>query len=493
MRASIAIAEPVSVEIELALTWAGGALLVLLLWALLVAGQTNLLCALVLAIPLVLLAVFRPQAAAVCTLVYLVLLGDIRRVVAQIAAPGTFDPLLLVTPVVTVVLAAPLLFRLRLTDTLSKVVLALLVVMGLEVINPKQGPLSIGLSGVFFYIIPVLWFWVGRGLGSPELIRIILYKALLPLGLCAAAMGICQNFIGFLPYQQAWITEVSKVYTSLYVGSSVRAFGFSTSAAEYATLLELSIAAATAAYLGARRTWLAAVPILAAALLLSGGRGLTIKIVAAIPILWLIRRGQKVSIATAVSMIATVSLALLSLSFVASYLATPPGTQRGNSAVQDALSHQLSGLAHPFDDRYSSAGVHSNMVLTGFTEGLTNPLGRGLGSTTFAAQKFDADTDGGSSELDFSDMFIALGLAGGLLYLAVALFGVRAAWFYVRDTQVYIGLPVFAILIANLGGWLIQGQYSTCAIVFFLLGSVVHRGAPSRMSNAASSPYGSLS
>jgi hypothetical protein len=38
-----------------------------------------------------------------------------------------------------------------------------------------------------------------------------------------------------------------------------------------------------------------------------------------------------------------------------------------------------------------------------------------------------------------------------------------------------VGLPVVAILVATLGGWLIQGQYSTCSLVFFILGSVVYR------------------
>jgi hypothetical protein len=139
------------------------------------------------------------------------------------------------------------------------------------------------------------------------------------------------------------------------------------------------------------------------------------------------------------------------------------------------LAHQLGGLAHPFDQKYSSAGLHSNMVLTGFAEGVKSPLGHGLGSTTFAVRKFGSDSDQGSSELDFSDMCISLGVVGGALYIAVAAFGIRAALRYVRETRLRIGLPVLAILIATLGGWLIEGQYSTCSIVFFILGTLVHR------------------
>ncbi len=462
-------------ETELLWMWLGGGLLLIVLWGMLIADQVNLLCTVVIAIPLLLLAVYDKESAVLWTLVYLILLGDIRRIVAQIAAPWTFDPLLLIAPAITMVLVVPLLGSLRLREPLSKAVLGLLVVMGLEVLNPKQGSLSIGLSGAFFYIIPVMWFWIGRSLGSAALVETIIFRVVLPLGIIAGIFGLCQSFIGFLPYQQAWIASVGRTYTSLYVGSSVRAFGFSVSAAEYATLVECSIALIAAAYFASRRVWMTALPILATALLLSGGRGLTIKLVVVLCVLWIVRKGR-LNPAKLIGMAVLGGLALLSLSLIAGYFAgSADAGQRGGSAAQDALVHQLDGLAHPFDKKYSSASLHTNMVAMGFLEGFTSPLGHGLGATTFAARKFATDSDWGSSELDFSDMFISLGLAGGLLYLSVAVFGVRAAFKYFRETKLSVGIPVIAILLATLGGWLIDGQYSTCSLVFFILGSVVHQ------------------
>jgi hypothetical protein len=472
---SASIASGLRRETELSLMWMGGGLLLVGLWLLLITGQIHLLCALVFAVPLLLLAVYDKESALVWTFVYLMLLGDIRRVVSDIAAPATFDPLLLVVPVVTAVLVVPSLLNLKLREPLSKAVLALLVVMCAEVVNPKQGGLGIGLSGVFFYIVPVMWFWIGRSLGSAALVQRIIYRVVLPLGLGAGILGLCQNFIGFLPYQQTWITAVEKVYTSLYVGSSVRAFGFSVSAAEYATLLEYSIAVAVAAYMASSRIWIGAVPILATALILSGGRGLTIKLVVVLSVLWVVRRGKKLNAVTLAGTAVLGVLSVASLSFLAAQFASTANAGRqGGSAAQDALAHQLGGLAHPFDEKYSSAGLHSNMVLTGVVEGIMSPLGHGLGATTFAAQKFGSDSEPGSSELDFSDMFISLGVVGGVLYVAVAAFGIRTALRFVRETRLRIGLPVLAILIATLGGWLIEGQYSTCSIVFFILGSLVH-------------------
>jgi hypothetical protein len=458
------------------LMWLGGCLLLVCLWGLLISGQVSLLCAVAIGIPLVALAVYDRQAAVEWTLVYVILLGDLRRLVAEIAAPPAFDPLLLILPAVTVILATPPLLRLRMREPLSKSVLALLFVMGMQVFNPVQGGLGVGLSGVFFYVIPVLWFWIGRDFGSPDLVEKIIYRVIVPLGICAGVLGLSQSFIGFLPYQQDWIAQVGRVYTSLFIGASVRPFGFSVSAAEYATLLEVSIALAVAAYFAARRVWIGAVPLLAIALFLSGGRGLTIKLVVVLCVLWIVRKGQRLSPLKLFGLAALGGAALLSLSLVAGFFATPAESgSHSKSAAEDALAHQLGGLAHPLDQRYSSASLHSNMVVTGFLQGFTNPLGRGLGSTTFAAQKLGTDSGGGSSELDFSDMFIALGLAGGALYIAVVIFGLRETFTYVRQVRLTVGLPVLALLIATLGGWLIEGQYSTCSLVFFILGSVVHQ------------------
>src|ERR1700684_252311 len=104
---SASIASGLRREIELSLMWIGGGLLLVGLWLLLIAGQIHLLCALMFVLPLLLLAVYDKESAVVWTVVYLILLGDIRRVVSDIAAPATFDSLLLVVPMVTAVLVAP--------------------------------------------------------------------------------------------------------------------------------------------------------------------------------------------------------------------------------------------------------------------------------------------------------------------------------------------------------------------------------------------------
>ena len=409
-------------ETELCLMWLGGGLLLIVLWGMLIAGldKSSLRCRF--RAPLLLLAVYDKESAVLWTLAYLILLGDIRRIVAEIAAPSTFDPLLLVAPAVTVVLVVPLLFGLRLREPLSKAVLALLVVMGLEVVESQAGrPEHWFVGRVFLHhsgdvVLDRPKSGISRAGGDKLFTGWCFRWASAP-----GSSGLCQNFIGFLPYQQAWIATVGRVYTSLYVGSSVRAFGFSVSAAEYATLLEYSIALVVAAYFASRRLWIGCCadsrdcsPSLRRQGTDDQACGCALHPVGC-------AKGKKLNVAKLLGMArpgehiaCQVFLSLLDI------LASPTVAGQPGAAAKDALAHQLGGLAHPFDERYSSAGLHSNMITTGFLEGIKNPLGHGLGSTTFAAQKFGTDNSGGSSELDFSDMFISLGLVGGLLYLGVS-------------------------------------------------------------------------
>ena len=169
-------------------------------------------------------------------------------------------------------------------------------------------------------------------------------------------------------------------------------------------------------------------------------------------------------------------LSLVAVSVIASRLApSDESASRPGTAAQDALSHQLTGLGHPFDKRYSTAGIHTDMALSAFTRGLTNPLGQGLGSTTFAAHKLFANPSQGSSEVDLSDMFSALGIVGGTIYLLIAFFILKSAVNYVQTTSLRVGLAVLAIVIVNFGDWLVGGQYSTSDVLFFLFGALVYQ------------------
>ena len=446
-----------------------------LLLRLMVRGEIDLLITLVLTSCLLLVALVDKPLAALVTFAYLILMGDVRRLVSFLSAPTSFDLLLLVGPLLAFLLALPLLIHVRLRDRLSIAMMILVLIMSLELINPEQGGLEIGLSGALFYLAPMFWFWVGRRYGSPRVIGHLIYRVLLPFSLLAASLGLAQSTIGFLPWEQAWIDRSANTYVALHLGHSIRSFGFSISSAEYITLLTIGVAAAVAAAFAGNRRWLWSLPLLLVGVVLASARGPVLKLVIAIACVWVLRHGLVPSAAKIVRFILLIVIVLGGLGFIASKaLPGDAGDEQTHSAVQDALAHQAGGFAHPLDERYSTAGLHGNMVMTALWDGVTHPIGRGLGATTLAVSKFGNGTALVSSEVDLSDMFVCLGLVGGLTYTFAVLSALQHSFRYLWQAPRNISLAVMAILICTLGSWLISGQYSTASILFFIVGGLVY-------------------
>lgn len=464
--------------------WLSGFGIFSVLWFLLLREQFHMLAALMIGCTLIVIAFQERSTAALLTIAYLLVMGDLRRLIGLLAPQPNYDPLLLVGPAVAAFLSIPFILRVRLRDPLSKIMFAILCLMVLEIFNPRQGGVSVGISGAFFYIVPMLWFWAGRTVEPQRTIERLLYSVFLPLGVLAAVLGLIQTFVGVLPYQKAWVDSVTRVYGSLYVGGSIRPFGFSVSAAEYSELLMLAFLLTISAFFSQKRLWCLLLPVLGAALILASGRGVIIRSLIAIAAMLVVRKRKPIRLGSAIGLGILTALLLFGVSQLASHLLpeedkTP---QQKNTAAQDSLNHQFGGLAHPFDSKYSTAGLHANMMLTGLINGFRYPIGSGLGYSTFAAEKLHGgpyDLEGqGSSEVDLTDMFIDLGFIGGLLYLsAVGMILYRAVQ-YVRAEPFHISLPLFTILLATTGGWLIAGQYSTSSFFFFVIGALTNPANP---------------
>jgi hypothetical protein len=471
------------------IVWLGGILFGVGLWYLLLQQQMDLLCALLIGGVLLLVCTVDRSSGALLTLGYLTVMGDIRRIVAAEYGQPKLDLLLLVGPFVACVLAFPLLFRLRLNDVLSKAMLALLVVMTMEMFNPQQGGLAIGGSGAIFYIAPVLWFWIGRQLGSPRVLERLIYRCILPLGVAAAVMGLCQTFIGFLPYQQQWINAVATSYTALHLGGgTIRAFGFSVSGAEYATLVTFGAVGSAAAYFGPKRLWVLTFPLFVTAVVIASSRGLVLKLIFTLAIVWTLRKQGRLDAGGVVRLSILTLVGLIGVFGLASRFApSAPSSGGKQSAVQNALEHQAVGLAHPLNQRYSTAGIHGQLILNGIVQGFVDPIGHGLGATTLASRKFGEGYNLGSSEIDFSDMFITLGAVGGLLYIFIICCSLQYAVRYVRTAPKASGLPICAILVSSVGAWMIGGMYSTTSLVLFLIGGLAYSSNPSLVVGTRSS------
>lgn len=451
-------------------------------------GQGSLLGAAIAFLGLMIVIVADAQSSALYIMAFLFAMGDLRRILVFFVGLPTFDPMLLVGPAATFVLALPILMRIRLKDTSSKLAFALLCVMTLQIFNPRQGSIFTGLTGAMFCIIPVLWYWIGRKYGTPKLLASLIYRVIIPLGLVAACMGLYQSYVGFLPWQAQWAASVASHYHALYLASGIiRSFGFSVNSLEYATLLLMATTASLSAFFSGRRLYGLAVPLLATALFLASSRASIIKLLVAVAFAWSLsgRPGQKWALRFAFAIAVAFGGMAYSLSqvvpeetsqTVAVRSTSKSGGSDSNEAVTVSTQHQLLGLAHPLDQKYSTAQGHANLFSNGIVQGFKNPIGIGIGTVTMAAGSSKLGTDdsgvGGSTEVDISDMFVSTGIVGGLLYVAFILVFFRKIIEFGQGAPKSVGLPVLGIVAALLGNWIAAGQYAIGPTIWFIIGAV---------------------
>jgi hypothetical protein len=411
------------------------------------------------------LAFLKADVAVIFALVYVALQGDIRRLAGQQGGYTTNDPLVLVSPAIVIMLLIKMLVDGAVTiDTrLAKLIFALLLIMGLQVFNPIQGGITVGLAGILFYAVPLFWYWVGKSMSTPQLTRLV-FNVLIFIALGAALLGLYQTFKGFLPYEARWIRYKiqEQHYTALTVGTEVRPFGFSCSSTEYAFALLMGSVALMATFLTfrIRRIGLFIVPMLLA-LFLASAREPIVGLVLAVAVMWGAMGRTSVG-----SVFRFATVPILAVPLILSGLLHLHNLDMSDR-VQVLTQHQVDGFEHPGD---SSAPGHLQSMWWGVTASLKNPLGKGLGATSMAAGRAAKTTVDGT-EVDLSDMLICLGI-GGYVYIAVVAFGIVRAITHFRAVRTVTALAVLGVMVATGGAWIQGSMYSIGPFVCFLLGCV---------------------
>jgi hypothetical protein len=415
-----------------------------------------------LGIVLAALAVQRPRYAIVATFIFLALLGDFRRYLVSEFGVVSNDPILLVGPLVAGVLFLRLVTagRLSLASGLSKLILLLSIFMAVEMVNPLQGGLSVGVAGALFFLVPIAWFWIGQAYGSAEFLYKVLTRVVIPLSVLGALLGLCQTFFGFLRFEARWIYLAGT--NGLFVGKHYRPFGFFVSPSEYAYYMTVGLVIILAPLTVRRvRPVILVAPILMLAVFLMGGRGPIVVVVFVIAVLWAAQASSR--------NLALVRMGVALVIGVAGLVFVLQSLQNSNFSeeVQPYVDRQTQLVSDPSK---TTVGIHGEIIWLGIVDGIKNPLGSGLGITTPAAGRYGGT--GHSSDFDVSNLFISLGVAGGLIYILVLLKTFHVASLYWRGMPSLLSLFILAILVAMLGQWCNGGQYSLAALVWFCIGTL---------------------
>jgi hypothetical protein len=399
-----------------------------------------------------------PNPAVLAALLFLPLLGLVRRLLIESTGWPEADPLLLIGPALALILFAKAYLidsRPLVTDLLSKLVLGLLALAVIGVFNPLGGEIEAGLIALMFTAVPALWFLIGRALPDRRTIEWLVYGTAV-MSAAIALYGIAQTEIGFPRWDEQWL-EVGG-YLALNVQDEIRGFGTMASASEYAFYLGAGMVTAFA-FLLHRRTWpVVVLPMIAVGILLSSIRGVMVLGFLALIVMLGLRARRP---GTALPVVAAVSIVVyLVLSPVLAEISTRSGS--------DLVAHQLEGIARPFDPESSTLQSHLALIGEGVSEGLRHPFGQGTAFTTLATEKLGSQGQG--TEFDFSNAFVSFGLPGGLLFLAIfgtAIISVGRRYVRTRDP---LALCAIGVAIVTLGTWLNGAHYALVPLLWVILG-----------------------
>jgi len=435
---------------------------------LIVADQVRLAVAVTVITALSTLAMLRLRLGILATIVFLILLGDFRRVLLPIAEWSGMDPLLAVGPVFAIVMTGYALASGHLSfDTpAAKWMLVLMAIMLLQVFNPRQGGLLVGVVGIMFQLVPLLWFWLGRAYGDVDFLRILLFRVVLPLSGLATVFGLYQSFYGYLPYQLDWY------YSAGYVAlgspkTGLAPITFFASGTEHAIFVSLGVILLWSFVL-IRGKWIALlpIPVFLSALLITGTRGPVAKILLMMAGLWAIMGRSLTTWIVRGGLAVTVgALGLIwTLTGVTQSLDAPDHVERRLERQSEEFVRGEGSAGGQ-----SSAMNHLGMMVYGYRSVLEYPLGVGLAYGTKAGKRLGGT---GNTETDLGNSFKGLGIPGGVAYHVLVFIFIAKAFSFWSQNRNLIALVILGFMGITFFGWLSGGKYAITPIFWFCLGAL---------------------
>jgi hypothetical protein len=414
------------------------------------------------------------RLAVSLVLIFLVLLGFVRRALIPFTGWADNDPLLLVSPA-----AATALWYLGRAHRarrgfLSSAAAFLLLWCLAQVFNPNAADLLTSAQSLLFYVTPIVWFFVGRSFDGDTHDRIL--RIILWMGVPVVALGMYHSFGHFFPFELTWVGVSNQSDAIFLPGFQIRPFSTMTSPQEYGFFLGfvLMIIWARLLHHPTRPVVLAgAFAITTAALFLQASRSIFLLFLVALAVTSLVRYRSPV----------TVLCLLLVMAALLAYANGVKGTvteEEGVAAptkhpIRALVDHELVGLSDPGS---GTGPVHVDLVTKGLTAGIKHPLGVGVSYGQIAEQK-NAPGRSISSESDIGNVAAGLGIFAGLTL--IAFIGIAL----VTATRIQIGAPsvrhlaIVGIGVVAMGQWLSGSLYSTSAILWFLLGGLARETAGS--------------
>ncbi|WP_303982435.1 hypothetical protein [Niallia circulans] len=401
-------------------------------------------------------------------IVYLAFMGLIRRALIPIASWSSFDPLLILGPSITIILALSLFWELKSQQSLGeekpdKLMVALFLFGCVQMFNPYSGSPISGFVAAIYIIVPWLWYFIAfYKIKQKDIVRIL--NIVEVIGTLIALYGIYQTFFGILPFEQMWVDLTG--YAALYLAEdTVRAIGTFPSAQEfvYFTMITFMIGFTKLIYKKDPLLHLPVVLVTLLSIFFASSRTIIFFIAIAIFIVLIVTRK---------TLIRKITTGIISIiAFYMIWMTLPNLNPAWFGVAEPAVSHMVEGLVDPLSEDQTGLG-HIERFVDGMKSTFTNPVGHGIASVTKAADK-SATTEAMSTEIDISNMIVAMGV-GGIIYMAVVFTTIYKALYLINKKNHLEYAISLAIFLGGFGTW-INGGFYTATIITWLLAGWIHR------------------
>jgi len=262
------------------------------------------------------------------------------------------------------------------------------------------------------------------------------------LSLLAGLYGLWQEFAGLPPYDYAWATYDQAIYALLFTWGRLRKFSFFFSPSEFGMIMSMASVAGLVVALYVKKNWLKVLGGFTAffcawAMMYTGSRTAMVMLPVGLIIFAAIALDKKALIMVSIMLVGGAALMI-------------KGTSSGALYV---MSTAFSGA----DDPSMNVRIRNQAIIRSYIR--ENPIGFGLGSTSYLGQKYSPNTFVGTFPPDSEYVKIAIetGWFGLFIFCTmIAVFfgyGVKV-WFRTRDPEwrviVMICLVVFFMMMVGL-------------------------------------------
>lgn len=420
----------------------------------------------------VLIAMSNRERALVMAVVFLVLLGFIRRALIPFAGWAENDPLLLVSPAMAVVLWYLGRDNRASRGFLASAVTVLLLWCVPQVLNPYEPTLIVSAQSLLFIVTPLMWFFVGRTFSRDA--HELLLRTVLWMAIPVVALGLYHSFGRFFGFELTWVGVSGQSDAIFLPGFQVRPFSTLTSPHEYGFYLgfTLLILWSKLVYRPKHPGWVAAAMLITTmTLFLQASRSIFVFYLLALAVTALIRYRSPVTVLCIMGVAGL--LVLYTIGSSTQLDEEDLGQENKRGSIQTLVDHTLSGLTDP---ESSTAPYHIEVVISGLGQGIREPLGLGVSHGSIAESR-SATSRTVTSESDIGNIAAGLGVFAGVVLMAIIAGAMLIATRMVLLQPGVLHLSFVGIGIVAFGQWATGALYCTSTILWFLLGGLARRWA----------------